>query len=303
MSRVEDQQKKQVDSERLQKQQDRTARDSQKSDQARQRFGELVKQGTQQRQLQEGASQKSGLEKQGEQIQGQLQQQGQHTAREARLARGGVLQHTRIMEQAKSFEGTLKNQRQETQETHKGRVEQRDEGLGQAREAMSERASDLEKHKETRVEGEKETLREEAREEGRVNASIDGSARKGGKGGGGAETGSGGQGQPQGGSAGVQAAGSAEAAHEVKQIPEEILKALAQEIYVGVNERGLTEFRVELKDGVLQGATMRIEAQDGKIRLRFEGLEGHAKNLVAASEGELARRLQGRGLHLDALVV
>jgi hypothetical protein len=72
---------------------------------------------------------------------------------------------------------------------------------------------------------------------------------------------------------------------------------------VGVNERGLMEFRVELKEGILQGATLKVDAKDGKIQLRFEGLEGHAKNLVSASEGELARRLEAKGLRLDALVV
>jgi hypothetical protein len=303
VSRVEDQQKKQADVERLQQQQDRTSRDAQKSDQSRRRFGELVKQGAGRQQLQESATKKGADDKQAESVQGSVLRDAQTTAREARLARGGVLQHKHLMDKAKSFEGTLKAHQQDTKETHKGRVEQREEGLGKTREAVSERVADLESKHEVRAEREKESQREEVKAEGRVNASIDGSGKKG-QSGGDAGAGSGGQGQPQPqGLAAAQGAAGPEGPREVQQIPEEILKALAQEVYVGVNERGLMEFRVELKEGILQGATLKVDAKDGKIQLRFEGLEGHAKNLVSASEGELARRLEAKGLRLDALVV
>lgn len=303
MSRVDEQQQKAAaDAERLQKQQDRNARDASKSDESRQRFGELVKQGAAKQQGQNQSLTKDLARQQGEQV-AQQKHVGkeEHAARDARLARGGVVHHHRLMEQAKSFQGTLENRRTETEQTQKGRVETREEGLFKAKESTDERVTDLDQKKESRLERDKETARGETKAQGRVNAAIDGTGQKSSDGGGhhdGAHV--------QAKAKGVEGAGAAEGAqgaHEVKQIPEQILEALASEVYVGVNERGLMEFRIELKEGVLQGATLRVEAKDGGIQLRFEGLSGHAKNLVSASEGELGRRLKAKGLRLDTLAV
>ena len=41
----------------------------------------------------------------------------------------------------------------------------------------------------------------------------------------------------------------------------------------------------------------------GTISLQFDGLSGHAKNLVSASHTELAKRLSAKGLTLDDLRV
>lgn len=299
MSRVEEQQQKAAaEAERLQKQQDRAARDAKKAD-TQQRFGDLVKAGVQR---QEAHTQKELLRQQGEQLGQQHLGKANQAARDARLARGGVVQHTRLMEQVKSFQGTLEGRRTETEETHKGRVETREEGLGKTREATEERVTDLDRKKEARSERDKELARADAKAEARVNAAIDGS--KGNRGeGGGSQDPSAGAAPTTKGIDGAQAAEGAAAAHEVKQIPDEILEALASEVYVGVSERGLAEMRIELKEGVLQGATLRVEADNGKIHLRFEGLSGHAKNLVSACEGDLARRLADKGIRLESLTV
>jgi hypothetical protein len=303
VSRVEEQQQKaQAETERAQKAQDRATRDAKKTDESRQRFGELLKKGGPGEQVRHQQVDKNLTQKQGEQVVKQQLGQAKESAREARLARGGVVQHQRLMEQVKSFQGTLESRRAETEQGQKARVETRDEGLHKTREATEERVGDLDKKKETRAERDKDTKHAEAKAQGRVNAAIDGAGQKRGDGGGASGNDASAQ-QASKAVGGVQAADGAAAAHEVKQIPEQILEALAQEVYVGVNERGLAEFRVELKEGVLQGASLRVEADGGKIRLRFEGLSGHAKNLVSASEGDLARRLAAKGLHLDALVV
>lgn len=299
MSRVEEQQQKAAaEAERLQKQQDRAARDAKKTE-TQQRFGELLRSGGQR---QEQDLRQSLLRQQGEQLGQQQLGKANQAARDALLARGGVVQHARLMEQVKSFQGTLEGQRAQTEETHKGRVETREEGLGKAREAVEERVTDLDRKKEARSERDKELARAEAKAEARVNAAIDGSGQKRGDGGGAQDPAGGGQVALKG-TDGVGAAEGAAPAHEVKQIPDEILEALASEVYVGVSERGLAEMRIELKEGVLQGATLRVEADNGKIHLRFEGLSGHAKNLVSACEGDLARRLADKGIHLASLSV
>ncbi|MFZ9889136.1 MAG: type III secretion HpaP family protein [Myxococcota bacterium] len=144
----------------------------------------------------------------------------------------------------------------------------------------------------------------EAREEERVNSAITGHGHRGSGGGGGNS-----QHDPP--TTGIDALGESKGApgtaaspqaRAVQQVSEQILAALAREVFVGFNERGFAEMRIELHEGVLQGGTLRVEAHDGEIRLRFEGLSGHARNLVSSSEGELSRRLQAKGLRLTALV-
>lgn len=300
MSRVEEQQKKaQAEAERMQKTADRAARDAKRTDDSKNRFGELVKQGQAKDQHTTQTQQRSV----GEQVMAQHARTEQDAARMARLARGGTLQHGRILEQVKSFQGTLETQKAKTEETDKGRVETRHEGMAEARGQSEERVGDLEQKKDLRADKEREQLKAEARDQTRANAAIDGQAR----GKGGSQSGGEGMADPNAAQvAGIGKAGAAEEAqqaHEVKQIPEAILEALANEVYVGVNAKGLAEFRVELKEGILQGATMRITADGGKIQLAFDGLEGNAKRLVQASEGEIARRLEKKGLRLDALTV
>lgn len=297
MSRVEDQKKAQAESARLQKQADRATRDAKKTDDSRQRFGELVKHGRVREQVTQQVSQRSI----GEQV---LQQQGrseQDAARMARLARGGTLQHGRILEQVKSFEGTLQGQQTQSSEADQGRVERREEGMVETRSLREDRVSDLDKKREARVEADKEQAKAEAHAELKANAAIDGQARGKGNSHGEGDAPTDGSTVQAVGSPKAQAAEEAKAAREVQQLPEAILEALANEVYVGVNEKGLAEFRVELKEGVLQGASLRITADGGKIHLAFEGLSGNAKRLIQASEGDLARRLQAKGLWLERL--
>lgn len=220
----------------------------------------------------------------------------------ARMARGGTLQHGRILEQVKSFQGTLQNQKAQSAEAQEGRVQRREDGMIETRVQSDERITDLEQKRETRAEQEREQAKAEAQAEGRANAAISG---RGGSGGGSSQHQNDGQGehaaaaiQKAKGAAGAEEAASARA---VQQIPELILQALADKVYVGVNAEGLAEFRIELKEGILEGATLQVTAAEGGIKLQFHGLEGNAKRLVQASEGDLARRLGAKGLRLQSL--
>jgi hypothetical protein len=95
----------------------------------------------------------------------------------------------------------------------------------------------------------------------------------------------------------------ANAKPEVRKIPPELLEKLVSTVYLMVNEKGLREFQIELKDGPLKGALMRITADRGKISLAFSGLGANEKNLVEASKGELMRKLESKGLQLARLHV
>lgn len=305
MSRVEDSQRQaQIEAERAQKQADRQAREAKKGQEAKQ-FGKLVRQGALKEQAAQAQKAKAAEARElGQKVLAQAQKQEGEAARTALLARGGVVQHQRILEQVKSFQGTLQSQRAEAEQAHAARVERREEGLSEAKAHTEERVTDLEHKREARAEREKEAQKAEAKEKARVNAAIDGDAgKKGGSDTG--EKGAAADAMPaQAVGAKAQGAAEAQAPREVKQIPEAILNALAEQVYVGVNEKGQAEFRVELKEGVLSGATLKVTADGkGKIRLAFEGLDANARRLVQASEGELARKLGAKGLSLEELKV
>lgn len=301
-SRVEQEnQARQAEAERLQKKLERESRDHKAGDAGRETFARLVKSSQQgQQETRTKGEQARGEAHKGEEQAGRAARQAGEGDRAARLARGGVVQQSRVMEQARSFQGVLQGQQGQTRETEQGRVEARDHGTSQDRVERDDRETSIQKA-ETKRDAEAEQARVEAREQARPNAAIQGDC-----GGGGGEP------RDDGGAAAAaalrkaqQAAPTqgAQAAREVKQIPPELLEKLVSAVYLGVNQKGLKEFQIELKDGPLKGAFLKITAEDGKVGLRFEGLGADEKRLVEASKGELMRRLGKKGLALARLEV
>ena len=296
-TRVEDDARKAADAERMQQRVDKEARDVKTSQTSREAFGKLVKTGQAQHQDAKGKAAKQGEAKQGE-AQGQkVQKEAAANDRAARASRGGIQQQSKAMEQAKSFSGVLTNQQSSTAQTDKGRVEKRDAGKDKDRVERDDREVDV-KRADTKKDVEADVARVEAREQGRPNAAID------------ADTSGGGDqrgrerapmGMPQ--PTTVQAAQSTAASREVKQIPPELLEKLVSAVYLGVNEKGLKEFQIELKDGPFKGAFMRVSAEDGKVSLRFEGLDQNSKRLLEGCKGDLMKRLSAKGLSLARLDV
>ncbi|MFH1810898.1 MAG: hypothetical protein ABIJ09_19310 [Pseudomonadota bacterium] len=100
-----------------------------------------------------------------------------------------------------------------------------------------------------------------------------------------------------------QAAAEVKGARKPQEIPQEILDKLVEEVRVGVNENGQSEFQIDLKDGVLQGMSLKVTAENGKVNCQFIGGDNSAKNFIESSQGALARALEGKGLSLDRLSV
>jgi hypothetical protein len=304
VSKVEKQQAQRAEAERMTKKLDKEARQKKSDSADKQKFGSMLKnQGAEARQ--KANDQQKGMQRQqGEQVGEQQSKLQQNQARTARMARGGVVQHNRLMQQAKSFDGALAKAKTESGETKKENVESRKEGAETSKAATTERTSDLETKAETRKDADAAQAKAEAKAEGRVNAAIGGAGGKGGRGSGG-EAGADGSGVQ--GAGGAKEAGGAEqvqGAAGAKGIPEEIIEALAEEIYVGFNAQGLAEMQIELKEGVLDGGLMKITADDrGGVKIAFERLDKNTANLVKASEGELFRRLKGKGINLSELTV
>lgn len=301
-SRVEEQNAKTAaEAERLNKKIEREGRDAKASDTSRAAFSKLVR--TSQQSSSESKAQ--GERTQNEAKQGEAQaQKGAKNASEAdraaRMARGGALSQSRVLEQARSFQGVLSNHTTQTQEADKGRVERREAGTQKDRVEAEDKAQDVDKQEATR-DAEVEQAKVEARNDAKANGAInpDGSngSPKEKRQGGGDE---GGQKQQLQAAAPVDKAKGPQA---VKQIPPEILEKLCSAVWLGVNDKGLREFQIELKDGPLKGAHVKITAEDGKVSLTFSNLGADEKRLVEASKGDLMRRLEKKGLSLARLDV
>lgn len=78
-----------------------------------------------------------------------------------------------------------------------------------------------------------------------------------------------------------------------------ILQQIASHVLVGVNEKGLSQFTVELKGHVLSGTRIEITADGRNISARFSTTDKNTERLLKASEGELARALSSKGLNLE----
>ncbi len=300
MSRVDnDSSPSTQEAERAQKEADKRTRDAKNQETDRQAFGKLMSGQKQSRETQGQQGKQRAEAKQGEHS-AKAQQKGSADAeRTARLARGGTAQHSKAMEQAKGFQGALEHTQQKSAGNDQGRVERRDVGKQKDKVECEDRQGDQLKKADAKKDADVERAHVEAREAQRPNAAI------------GSDSGeSDGKGKDDGSAAAAAAlkkptstapVAKSKASHEVKQIPPELLEKLVSTVYLAVTEKGLKEFQMEMKDGPLAGAFLKISAENGKVALRFSGLDTNTKNLVEASKGDLLRRLEKKGLTLSRL--
>lgn len=300
MSRVEGENQSAREAERAAKEADKRSREAKLAQTDRQTFGRMLEsqKGAKEQAAQAGAQQAREQAAEGQKKTGEQ-------AKAALMARHGVAQQGRFMEAAKSFQGSLEQAQQKTQTSDQGRVERRDAGKQKDRVEHEDRKEVQERRAEAKKDTEAELARAEARDAARPNAAISGDGK-----------GSGGDSQP-GGDDGSAAAAAAikkaaqqptaaqgpQAAREVKQIPPELLEKLVSTVYLAVTEKGLKEFQIELKDGPLKGAFLKISADNGKVALAFSGLGAQEKALLESSKGDLMRRLEKKGLSLGRLEV
>lgn len=104
------------------------------------------------------------------------------------------------------------------------------------------------------------------------------------------------------GAQGTQATDGPAAAHTV-EIPQQIIDKLVDKVSSGVTAEGLSTFQIELKDDVLKGANISITANGGKISVKVDTKDQNIRRLFQASEGQLARAFDHKGLSLDSLEI
>jgi len=298
MSRVEgDQSASAQETERAMKESDKRARNEKTQNADRQAFGKLL-QG--QKSARDTAA--KGGEHQQQAKTGDTAHKGD-LARTALMARSGGAQASKLVETAKTFQGSLENAQQKSSASDQGRVQSRDTGKQKERVERDDRSEVLQARVDTKKDRENELARVEAREGQRPNAAIGSDQHKG----------SDEQPKDDGSAAAAaaikkaaqqpQAVQGAKAPQAVKQIPPELLEKLVSTVYLAVTEKGLKEFQIELKDGPLKGGFLKISAENGKVALSFSGIGANEKNLLEASKGDLMRRLEKKGLSLSRFEV
>lgn len=103
---------------------------------------------------------------------------------------------------------------------------------------------------------------------------------------------------------GAQTSGAAQVqGSAAAQLPQAVIQQIVERVMVGVNQEGLSQFRIEFKDNVLSGSVLTLTAKDGKISAHFETRDVNVKRLLKASEGPLARAFNHKGLTLERLEV
>jgi hypothetical protein len=87
------------------------------------------------------------------------------------------------------------------------------------------------------------------------------------------------------------------------KIPTEILEHIAKSVAVAAAADGKIALAISLKGTMLDGVTVHVTANKGKVRCVFEGCDKQLGNLIESSKGELMRQLGKRGFELDILRV
>ena len=297
MSRVEGEQSSASrEAERVQHETDKRVRDDKTQSADRQAFGKLMQNQKSARDASAKAGQQQQQAKSGD-------AKGPDLARTALMARAGGAQQSKLVETAKTFQGSLEQAQHKSSTADQGRVTTRDTGKQKDRVERDDRNEVLQAKVESKKDRESELARVEAREGQRPNAAIGQDQHKG----------SDEQPKDDGAAAAAaavkkaaqqpQAVQGAKTAQPVKQIPPELLEKLVSTVYLAVTEKGLKEFQIELKDGPLKGGFLKISAENGKVALSFSGIGASEKNLLEASKGDLMRRLEKKGLALSRFEV
>lgn len=86
-------------------------------------------------------------------------------------------------------------------------------------------------------------------------------------------------------------------------IPQEVLQRLVSAIYKAVSADGRTSMQITLKGGKLEGVTVKIDSDGGKVSCEFGNCSKEIKSMLEKGKGALAKGLSRRGLKLERLSV
>ena len=179
-NRVQQQQQQaRMDAERMQKAADKASRQQAADNADRQQFSQLMSEGARQTHQErakltreEGAHQQQAKEGKAKKQTGDKKAEAQ--TRTARLARGGALHQSKVMQQAESFHSMLDANKEHTEGVNQVLHQEAEESRSEVQAAGQERAGDLEQKAEEQREMGKHEARLAAAKKDKPNAAISG---------------------------------------------------------------------------------------------------------------------------------
>ncbi len=103
----------------------------------------------------------------------------------------------------------------------------------------------------------------------------------------------------------AEAIGAAEgpAAPHKPSIPPDLIEKIVGRLFQAINPDGRTSLQVDLKGEGLEGVTLKIAAEHGRVSCTFEGCSPELKSALRSGKPALTRGLAKRGMKLVALRV
>lgn len=83
------------------------------------------------------------------------------------------------------------------------------------------------------------------------------------------------------------------------KIPDEVLNQIVDQVYAGIDAKGVSQFVIDLKPGVLGGGRIQISANGKAVKLKFTAMDAASRAQVKSAQRELEERLDAKGLKLE----
>lgn len=101
---------------------------------------------------------------------------------------------------------------------------------------------------------------------------------------------------------GVEAAEGPRAAHHVK-LPSDLIQKIVARLFQAISGDGRTSLQLDLKGDGLDGVTLKVASENGRVSCSFEGCSPELKTALRKGKPALTRALAKRGLKLVTLGV
>lgn len=85
----------------------------------------------------------------------------------------------------------------------------------------------------------------------------------------------------------------------LRKVANELAQKIVEKVRVGTNAAGKVEFQVDLRSDVLAGLSVKVSAQNGKIRAVFSGKDRDVLKMIQEQGDALKHALTARGLTLE----
>lgn len=93
------------------------------------------------------------------------------------------------------------------------------------------------------------------------------------------------------------------ASERLRRVAQEIAQKIVENVRVGTNAAGQSEFQIDLRSNVMKGLSIKVSGGNGKISATFSGSDKEVMKLLEENKEALEKALSGRGLQLAELKI